>query len=95
MSKQCGLADCKAFCFDYYVHCGRNGSAYNCFCGTVDPHVQVTPGSGAKGTLFSEPGWGFMPNGQVQLVFVKPDNTTYPPIFVVADANGQYSYTYN
>jgi hypothetical protein len=95
LSKQCDLADCKAFGHDYSIGCGPDNSAYNCFCGDLDPHVQVSPTSGAKGTIFNEQGWGFSPNSQAELVFVKPDNTTFPAAYLPTDNTGQFLQVYD
>lgn len=57
----------------------------------INPTVSVTPSSGQQGTVFSEPGTGFSPNGGVTLHFKQPDGTETPTTSKQADVNGAYS----
>jgi alpha-tubulin suppressor-like RCC1 family protein len=59
----------------------------------VNPAVSVTPSGGARGTVFSQPGSGFTPNGAVTLHFRKPD-LTQAMASTSADASGRYAWSY-
>jgi hypothetical protein len=58
------------------------------------PTVAVSPGSGARGTTFNEPGSGFTPAGGVTLHFRQPNGVEAPTVNKTADASGNYAHSY-
>lgn len=60
----------------------------------VNPRVSVTPGRGARGTVFSEPGTGFTPGGMVVLHFRYPDGSEATAT-TSAGPGGSYAWLYD
>ncbi len=73
---------------------GISSNTFNFSITALTPQVSVSPVSGPQGTLFSQPGSGFTPNGGVTLHFRKPDGTEYPTTPETANSNGSYSHSY-
>lgn len=82
----------------FYCGCEMNSSGSGGSGTTVSPQVSVSPSVGyhSKGTVFAQPGSGFSPNAKVELVFIKPDGTTYTQsIFATTDSAGQFLNLYD
>ncbi len=60
----------------------------------VNPLVTVSPGSGPKGTIFQEPGYGFTPGGSITQHFQKPSGIETTGV-KTADASGAFSHVYD
>jgi hypothetical protein len=58
------------------------------------PTVLVSPAQGPRGTVFSEPGYGFTPYSYVTLHFLGPDGSHYSDVVKYTDGNGNYTHTY-
>jgi hypothetical protein len=59
----------------------------------VDPHVTVSPSSGAVGTPFQQNGSGFTPNGTATLSFRRPDRIILTATENI-DGDGNYFHSY-
>lgn len=57
----------------------------------VNPLVSVSPSGGPRGTMFSQPGQGFIANSTATVHYRKPDGAEYPPVRQQTDAQGRYS----